>query len=299
MKQKPHYVLDALLGNAATLGIHWIYNPTYLAQLGKKASLFFRKQDPQMYAEAQPSYYAYPQAEIGDVTSQGMFLFWLYEALLTNPNLTRDDYGKLIYNHIKPGGDYVGYIETYGHKLIINQLNLNMKLSLPSLPLDDDHLIGFIPYIAVKQLGLPTIKAWDLAQLLTSKEEYPACYQMFDSIIEQLATLGMKAAIQQGIEFAPKRYVVQMKKAIEMTDTAAFVKDYAGTACAINQSVPIIIHLLYHSVDLLEAWQRNALISGAIAERAMMLTMILGITHVPDASLVQKLSQKFLSILLG
>jgi hypothetical protein len=291
-----HYVTHALLGNAATLGIHWIYNAEFLADLAKKHSILFLKQDPQIYAAAKPSYYAYPLTNVGDVTSQGMFLFWLTKALKANPNLTQLEYKDLILNQIKPGGDYQGYVETYGHKLIINALNEKLELNLPAVPLDDDHLIGFVPYIAVKQLGLSTNKAWELAQLFTSKEEYPACYQMFDAIIDRLPKQSMKQAIEESIVFAPKRYAIQMKKAIELTDTKAFVKDYAGTACAINQSVPIVIHLLYHSQNLADAWLRNALISGAIAERAMLLTMLMGIIDPPSASLIQRLSKNLLSI---
>ena len=291
-----HYVTHALLGNAATLGIHWIYNAEFLADLAKKQSILFLKQDPQVYAAAQPSYYAYPHTNVGDVTSQGMFLFWLTKALKTNPNLTQQEYKDLILHQIKPGGDYQGYIETYGHKLIINSLNEKMGLKLPVVPMDDDHLIGFIPYMAAKQLGLSTNKAWELAQLFTSKEEYPACYQMFDAIIDRLSKQSMKQAIETSIALAPKRYAIQMKKAIELKDTKAFVKDYAGTACAINQSVPIIIHLLYHSQNLADAWLRNALISGAIAERAMLLTMLMGIIDPPSQALVQRLSKNLLSI---
>ena len=291
-----HFVTHALLGNAATLGIHWIYNAEYLAELAKKQSILFLKQDPKIFAAAQPSYYAYPNTNVGDVTSQGMFLFWLTQALKTNPNLTQQEYKDLILQQIKPGGDYQGYVETYGHKLIINSLNEKLGLKFPVVPMDDDHLIGFIPYMAVKQLGLSTNKAWDLAQLFTSKEEYPACYQMFDAIIDRLPTKSMKQAIEEAIVFAPKRYAIQMKKAIELTDTKAFVKDYAGTACAINQSVPIIIHLLYHSKDLNDAWLRNALISGAIAERAMLLTMLMGIIDPPSEALIQRLSKNLLSI---
>jgi hypothetical protein len=291
-----HYVTHALLGNAATLGIHWIYNAEFLAELAKKQSILFLKQDPNIFAAAQPSYYAYPLTNVGDVTSQGMFLFWLTKALKANPNLTQQDYKDLILHQIKPGGDYQGYIETYGHKLIINALNEKMGLKLPILPIDDDHLIGFIPYIAGKELGLSTNKSWELAQLFTSKEEYPACYQMFDAIIDRLPTQSMKQAIEASIAFAPKRFAVQMKKAIELTDTKAFVKDYAGTACAINQSVPIIVHLLYHSQSLQDAWLRNALISGAIAERAMLLTMMMGIIDPPSQTLIQRLSKNLLSI---
>lgn len=296
---KSNFVLHALVGNAATLGIHWIYNAPYLANLAKKESLFFRKQDAKMFEEAKPSYYAYPLSNVGDVTSQGMFLAWLFDALKKNLNLTKEAYGDLIYHHIKPGGDYAGYIETYGHKFIINTLNSTMKLALPLLPLDDDHLIGFVPYIATKQLGLSNSKAWELAQLFTTKEEYLACFTMFDHIIDHALTKGLKIAIEEAIAFAPRRFAVQMNKALAMVDTAAFVKDYAGTACAINQSVPIIIHLLYHSQSTLDAWQRNALISGAIAERAMLLTMIMGIVDPLPATITNQLNQNLLSISLG
>jgi hypothetical protein len=291
-----HYVTHALLGNAATLGIHWIYNAEFLADLAKKQSILFLKQDPQVFADAQPSYYAYPNTNVGDVTSQGMFLFWLTKALKANPNLTQLEYKDLILHQIKPGGDYQGYVETYGHKLIINAFNEKLGLNLPVVPIDDDHLIGFIPYIATKQLGLSPNKAWELAQLFASKEEYPACYQMFDAIIDRLPKQSMKQVIEASIALAPKRYAIQMKKAIELTDTKAFVKDYAGTACAINQSVPIIVHLLYHSQSLEDAWLRNALISGAIAERAMLLTMLMGIIDPPSESLIQRLSKNLLSI---
>jgi hypothetical protein len=57
--------------------------------------------------------------------------------------------------------------------------------------------------------------------------------------------------------------------------------------------------LLFHSKDLKDAWQRNALISGAIAERAMLLTMIMGIKDPASKELMQRLSKKFLSISLG
>jgi hypothetical protein len=295
----PSYVLNALLGNAATLGIHWIYNPEYLAKLSQKQSLFFLKQDAQRFKEAQPSYFAYPKTEVGDVTSQGMILFWLFEALRTNPNLTKEQYQVLIFDHIRPGGDYEGYIETYGHKLIINQLNQHMKLNLPQLPIDDDHLIGFIPYMACKQLGLPLEKAWEIAQALTNKEEYLHSYHMFDAILNALSAQGLKEILPKAIQLAPKRFTVQLQKALSMTDTTAFVKDYAGPACAINQSVPIIIHLLYHSTSLLDAWQRNALIGGAIAERAMLLSMIMGEIDPPSSVMIGQLSKKFLSISLG
>jgi hypothetical protein len=264
----------ALYANAATLGIHWIYNQEFLLEESKKASLFFRVQDPSFFAQAGKAYYAYPLSGIGDVTGQGVILAYLYQAMKNNPELNQDQYKQLLLHHFLPGGDYIGYVETYMHKLIFNYTIDYLKISSTPVSMDDDHLIGFVPYLVVKQLGLPTSKAWELAQLFTNKQEYLDCYYMFDYIFDHLKGSSIQDVLKEAIKLGPKRYQVQFIKALEMTDTQAFVKDYAGTACAINMSVPIIIHLLNNSRSFDEMLLNNALISGAISERGMMLAAL-------------------------
>jgi hypothetical protein len=295
----PNFIAHALLANAATLSIHWIYDQAYIAQLLKEKNIFYQKQDPNDFAKAKPSYYAYPLAEAGEVTSQGMFLIWLYQAWKNNPNLTQADYRDVIFKHIKPGGDYTGYIETYGHKLIINTLNENMKLNLPSIAIDDDHLIGFIPYLVAKQLGYSAKQALPLTQLFSDKSEYFDAFTMFDHIIDHLKSKPLKTLIEEAILLGPKRYQFQLKKAISMEDTLSFVKEFAGTACAINQSVPVIIHLLYRSTSFEDMLKRNALISGAISERGMLLGAIIGELYPPKVDYTITLHKKLVSILLG
>ncbi len=294
-----NYIAHALLANAATLSIHWIYDQSYIAQLLKEKTIFYQKQNPDDFAKAKPSYYAYPLAEAGEVTSQGMFLIWLYEAWKNKPQMTQADYRDLIFKHIKPGGDYAGYIETYGLKLIINTLSQNMKLNLPDLEIDDDHLIGFIPYLVAKQLGYTRDQALTLTQLFSTKDEYREAFIMFDHIFDHLKDKPLQTLIEEAITQGPKRYQFQLKKAVTMEDTFLFVKDYAGTACSINQSIPVIIHLLYRSTSFEDMLQRNALISGAISERGMLLGAIVGDLFPPKVNYQTTLHKKLVSVLLG
>jgi hypothetical protein len=289
----------ALYANAATLGIHWIYNQEFLLEESKKASLFFRRQDPSFFAQAGKAYYAYPLSQVGDVTGQGVILAYLYRLMKHNPEASQTEYKQLLLNHFLPGGDYIGYVETYMHKLIFNHTIDYLKLSSPPTLMDDDHLIGFVPYLVVKQLGLPTSKAWELAQLFTNKQEYLDCFYMFDYIFDHLNDGLLENVLKEAIKLGPKRYQIQLSKALQMTDTAAFVKDYAGTACAINMSVPIIIHLLNKSRSFDEMLLNNALISGAISERGMMLAALLGQIYPPEPNFLNKLSKNLMSILLG
>ena len=135
-----NYLLGGLVANAASLGYHWVYNPEYLEELSKKQSLLFQLPNLEQYNEAGKSYFSYPLAKVGDFTSQGMFVIWLYEAWKKNPDLMRADYENLIYSKVRPGGDYQGYVESYSKMLVVNKLNSDLNLGLKELELDDDHI---------------------------------------------------------------------------------------------------------------------------------------------------------------
>lgn len=289
----------ALYANASTLGIHWIYNQSFLKKLSEKQSLFFTKQSKAIFDAAAPSYYAYPYANIGDVTIQGMALAWLYQALKTNPNLSVNDYKSLLLAKTLPGGTYIGYVESYLRQLIVNHEIESMKLPFTPLELDDDHLIGFVPYLACKQLGLPTSKAKELTSLFTKKEEYWDLFKMFDFIFDRIQTTPIKQLLKEAILLGPKRYQIQLSKALTMEDTFAFVKDYAGTACAINQSIPIMIYLLNKVTSFDDMLLQNALISGSISERGMLLAALVGQLYPVKDVIENKLSSNLMSILVG
>jgi hypothetical protein len=292
-------VYSALYANASTLGIHWIYDVPFLHQLAQKQSIFFIKQSKAIFDLAKPSYYAYPYAQVGDVTIQGMALAWLYDALKKNPNFSVDDYKQLLLTYTRPGGPYIGYIETYLRTLILNDEIESLKLPLEKVILNDDHLIGFVPYLACKQLGLPNAKAIELSSLFTSKSEYAESFTMFDYIFDHLHEAPIHTVLSKAILLGPKRYQVQLKKALEITDTPLFVKDYAGPACAINQSVPIMIHLLNKVKSFDDMLMQNAMIGGSISERGMLLAAVTGNLFPLSIDPLSKLSKNLLSILVG
>jgi hypothetical protein len=269
------YLIGSLSANAATLGFHWIYNQSYLEELSKKQSLIFQPQQKLHFDLSVQSYYAYPKSKIGDVTTQGMFMKWLYKELYSHKDFSKKDYASLIYDHLRPGGDYEGYVETYGKKLLINQMNTDLKLGLPIVELNDDHLVGFVPYLVCKELGLPNEKAWELASLFTSKNEYQDFYNVFDFIFDHLQDAPLKVVLEQAIKYAPSHFENALKMSIEMTDTKQFIKEYAGIACNIHMSLPLIFHMLAHAKSFQELIEWNAKIGGASSDRGLILGAIM------------------------
>ncbi|RJX27351.1 MAG: hypothetical protein C4537_00910 [Acholeplasma sp.] len=267
----PSFIKPALFGNASSLGYHWMYKQDFLENLVKEKNLLFQVPNKEEYEAAGRSYYAYPNAKLGDVTVQGQILKWLYQAVLDNPDFNSVDYKNLLFNQFRPGGTYQGYVESYAKKLVINQLNDELKLGLHEIENDDDHLVGFVPYWVSKELDKSIAWAFELTNVFSSRLEYKMLFQMFDQLMILLNDHPLREAILKSLPWAPKGLVLKIEKGLEMSDTKSFIKQYSGTACSIYQSIPLIFHLLWHSTSLDELLEKNIILGGATSDRAMVL----------------------------
>lgn len=267
-----NYIKYALIANKASLGFHWVYDSEFLDKLSKRENLLFRKQDKKIYDKAKPSYYVYPNHEY---SVQAMILNWLYKALLKNSALSKDDYENLLYNHLRPGGSYVGYVESYAKKMILKRLGHELKTHVFDTELIDDHLVGFMPYLACREIGMSSKKAWELAQAFTTLDDYPKYYQMFDYIFDHIKTKAFINVLKDAIDLAPKSHQESLIKAIEMDNTKEFISKHAGIACQISQSIPLIIHILSHVNSFEDMLHLNTKIGGASSDRGLLLGAIL------------------------
>jgi hypothetical protein len=277
----------SLIGNAYGFALHWIYDPAYIEQLILKEDVFFKAPLKRHYEEALSSYYGYPYGKAGDVTTQGMFLIWLCEALSHNPNLSVQEYKELLLSHIMPGQDYVGYIESYAKKLIANEIALTMDHE-PIFEMNDDHLVGFVPYIAIKALNLPTSKAKELATLFSSDQDYGHLFDLFDAFLSQVTSENKQELIKKIIESAPETFKTKLKHAISDEDDWHFIEQHSGIACVIPQSIPLIFRIIHRASTYEEAMLMNVKYGGAISERAMMLGLVFShFSEVPSGWLSQ------------
>lgn len=268
------YILPGLVANAATLGIHWIYDYSYIESLSKKQSVLFLTQDKTHYDNAKTAYYSYPHMKLGDVTVEGGILKWLYQAMKNNPDFSQLDYSKLLYQQFKAGGTYSGYVESYAKKHVLRILAKSLNVELPDIPVMDDQLVGFMPYLVCKELNIDIKKAWELTQVYSQDEDYFTYFKMFDLLLNKLRNHSMKEAVKSVISAGPQKYQLALQKAIEMDDANQFIEKYSGRACAIQYSIPLIIHVLYHTNSYEEAVLYNALLGGAISDRNTMIGAI-------------------------
>ena len=285
------YLEWALLGSAASLGYHWIYDRPLLKQLAQKQSLLFQAPNKATYEHAKNAYYVYPDAKPGDVTVQGEIAQWLYAALLRNKAFTQDDYRQLLLDAFRPGGHYHGYVESYGRQLVLEMLAAMQKISL-SIKHDDDQLVGFAPYIACKAVGLDKTCAWQLAQLLTNRTIYLKAYAWLDAILESDATADKQTILSESLLRLEGYVTERFKAAINIKDTDVFIQDYVNTACHIDHALPLIVHIVYHTNSFEDALALNTAVGGASADRGLLIGLLAGHFHKPPQSFFEYINTK-------
>ncbi len=277
------FLTGALVSNAATMGYNWIYNMPYLERLAKTETLTFQKADPAKYKRARKAVLAYPNAEVGDVSLQGEIAKWLYDFMKDSPKATKEDYADLIYNHIQPGGDYSGWVESYGKALVYNRLSDDLKTDHSELKIEDDQLVGFIPYLVFKELGFTVERSYEFAQIFTSNDDYLAFYKVFDCVFDNLMTMSMKEALQKAIPLAPQQFGFKLTMAVQMEDTTSFVQQLSNTSCAIQYALPLIFNILANTDSFEEAVSLNTKLGGASADRGMLIGAIYAqVSKIPE-----------------
>jgi ADP-ribosylglycohydrolase len=89
--------------------------------------------------------------------------------------------------------------------------------------------------------------------------------------------------LKNAIKFAPESYQEKLEKALSMENTRDFIKQYAGIACHIPQSVPLIFRILNQCSTYQDMVETNVKLGGASGERAMLLGAIFAqISEIPQ-----------------
>lgn len=260
-------IKTVLLANSSQLGFNWMYNRKFLKEHSKNNEMLMTLPNHAYYREYKPSYFSYPNAKIGDVTLQGEILKWLYNGWKKSSNYSVNDYKRLLVKHLMPGGLYNGYVESYGNKLILNELN--KKFNLKEVSMDDDQLVGFVPYIVSKALNEPVDKALSLAHLLTNNKDYDYYFNALDLILEK-----GKTSLDDAITLMPVNHQTKIKEAINATSVDDFVNSPHDLSCSIEVAMPIIFYLYNKHQNLLEALKENVVIGGASSDRALILAIL-------------------------
>ena len=103
-------ILGALTADAASLGLHWIYNQQCIIDVAGKMPEFHPPTASDY--EGVPSFYAHGKKAVGDLSHYGEQAYVLLKTLSDNQGVYHSaQYQEHFKTHFGYGGDYIGYID--------------------------------------------------------------------------------------------------------------------------------------------------------------------------------------------
>jgi len=290
-------VMGALLADAASLGLHWLYDPARIAEVvSKRKEAAFVPIDAKHF-DGVPAYFAHGNRSNGMLSQYGECLRLAIDVM--NENSNRFDvtaYQNEFADWFGMGGGYVGYIDRPTRGTVNNILAKKLE---PSGIEDDQHpaitrlpaiVAGSKDFQAINELVGNAVQitnigkpALDYARVVT---------QVLMQVVDGVA---IKDALWEAATAAREVEIREKLLSALKTDNADSVAygEITERACHLPQGVPLAFHILNHASDYRDAVNRNILAGGDSCGRAMIVGAVAG-----AASGESGLPQEWLAMLL-
>jgi ADP-ribosylglycohydrolase len=138
LKRRKDMIWGALVADAASLGLHWIYAQPRIHRIAPEKPEFLEP-DPTNY-EGVPAYFAHGQRHAGDLSMYGEGMLVLLRSLRETGDFDWQRYAQQFSSHFGFGGEYVGYIDTPTRGTLINLIRQDEdhREEAMSVPFDGD-----------------------------------------------------------------------------------------------------------------------------------------------------------------
>ncbi|MCB1886227.1 MAG: ADP-ribosylglycohydrolase family protein [Rhodocyclaceae bacterium] len=280
-------ILGALVADAASLGLHWLYDGERLADIALRGEPVFLPPDRANYEDAK-GVFVHAARRCGDFSFYGeacaLMLRQLAEA---DGRFQRVTYQSMYRRHFGPGGAYIGYIDKPTRGTLIRLMPHEDSSTYPQPSgVDDDQLpaLAAIPPIVVAafRCGREDASLWDeiehVVRVTNNNERAVEAGRAAGLLLVELLR-GRKPA--DAVEAAASRVeealATRMRDAIQgdRLDAVSAAARF-GAACHVEQGLPVICHIVTHAGSYREAVIANIMAGGDSCGRSIMLGAAMG-----------------------
>jgi ADP-ribosylglycohydrolase len=274
-------LFGALVADAASLGVHWLYDPERIAEIagqqgGRSA---FTPVDAKNFEGAR-GYFAHGARQNGMLTQYGEVLRLAIRSINAEGGFDVGAYQTAFTAHFGPGGSYQGYIDRPTRGALANIL---AEVS-PSGIDDDQHpAIATLPAVFARYRDTPDLTPMiNAAMQVTNVNSIATAYStVFADLLARVTTgEGLHSALEAAAAAADPLIRAELSEGLTTTEPSSVdYGEHAGRACHLPMSGRLMFHILKHSADFTEAVERNTLTGGDSAGRAILIGAVMGAVH--------------------
>jgi len=274
-------VLGALVADAATMGLHWLYEPERIAAIADKTDPVFLAADRQHF-EGAKGYFAHEGKHGGEPSQYGAVLALAMDSLVASEGKTDiADYQQRFLALFGPGGDWKGYIDRPTRGTLANLGNAVGDETPHVTGIDDDQMPSLSPVPAVVAAG-PNHA--DLEQRVTGMVRVTNDNSLASEAALITARLiqamlhgeALHDALTNEADRAGDVLQPLLKEALDKSDQPSVdVAGHFGRACHVHQGMPVVFHILSKAETYEDGVRENILAGGDSCGRSMALGAIL------------------------
>ncbi|WP_226780652.1 ADP-ribosylglycohydrolase family protein [Oceaniglobus trochenteri] len=268
-------LMGALVGDAASLGAHWIYDVGRIADLraAHGGSAAFLPVDPAHY-DGGVGYFAHGARRLGMQTQYGATLALAMAAIQRDGGFDVGAYQADFAAYFGAGGPFVGYIDRPTRGTLAN---IAAERTDPS-GIDDDQL----PALATLPAVIVTGQNVEQAICVTNDNDVARAYGAVFAVALGAVLKGapLAQALRDAAPLAGEEGVEALIQALdtEEPDSTAY-GEVTGRACHLPMAMPLAFHILARASSFEEAINRNIDAGGDSAGRSIVIGALMGAAH--------------------
>ncbi|HEY8857769.1 MAG TPA: ADP-ribosylglycohydrolase family protein [Rugosibacter sp.] len=276
-------ILGALTADAATLGLHWLYDAERLKTLQQQGSLTFRTPDPENY-QGVMGYFAHAGKQVGDLSFYGESCrLMLAHLAKTNGNFERQVFQQEWLAAFGPGGHWIGYADRPTRLTVVRLLSYAKPKDYPAISGADDDQLPALECVSVIVASQCTehMRSRDelirtVQQAVAVTHDHPqardAATVAAIALDEVLAGTPLPQALSRATVAAGDMLQPLLNEALALpTLDAPAAAARFGMPCHLHQGLPLLFHIAHRASGFREAVEANILAGGDSCGRSLML----------------------------
>ncbi|MBT3141414.1 ADP-ribosylglycohydrolase family protein [Phaeobacter gallaeciensis] len=284
ISRQRNLVIGAMVADAASLGLHWLYDQDRIAQVAPKTAAFH----PASLKDYQdvPGYFAHPTKSVGALSQYGEQALVMLRSLAETGQYDKDHYQAAFQAHFGYGGAYVGYIDHPTRDTLDNISRASAADNAPEfLGADDRQLpaISKLPALVALTAGTE-----GFAEQVTSAIR--VTNDCATAISFGTTAADLMRAIVNGGKISDALKEIDVSAPDDVHDALAPLGDMIGQStcditrtigmsCDLAYGVPSVVHTLSIAPSYREAIEQNIYAGGDSCGRAILLGAVMGAVH--------------------
>ncbi len=279
----------ALVADAASVGLHWLYDPIQIESLSLHGEILFRTPDPSVY-EGKRGGFVHAARRAGELSHYGESARIVADIVFEGP-YSVSAHQQQFFKTFGPCGSFIGYADR-PTKHLISRMVLEGDQIPEASGMDDNQMPAFCVFPALVSANQ------SLDVMLQSSSVISTNTGVLEgiSIVHQCAELlaageTLQKALYDSAHASNGDMGKLMQQSIEVEGYQPVdIGEVFGRACYVHHALPVIWHLLHHAESFEQVVRDNIRCGGDSCGRSMVLGAIAGLVFGLPDSMIKKVA---------